>query len=93
MFTLLAELKAKEGKVDEAKAFLRTLAAQVKASEPGTRTYAVHQRKEDPRSFIVYEQYADEAAFQTHMANLAAHAAGFGDVLDGGPQVAFLEDL
>ncbi len=93
MFTLLAELKVHPGKVEEAKAAFRDLARIVKASEPGTLIYAFHQRKDDPATFIVYERYQDEGAFQTHMANLAQHVATFGAVLESGPKSTFLEDV
>ena len=93
MFTLLAELKVQAGKVEEAKAAFRALARIVKTSEPGTLVYTFHQRKDDPTTFIVYERYQDEGAFQTHMANLAQHAATFGAVIESGPNPTFLEDV
>ena len=34
--------------------------------EPGCLLYVVHQHAEDPRKFLVYEQYRDEAALQAH---------------------------
>ena len=93
MFILMAELKAKEGKAEAAKELLRKLVQTVKASEPGTLIYTVYQRKDDPLTFIVFEQYKDEAAFQTHKANLAQHGASFADILDGGPKATFLEAI
>jgi len=93
MFTLLAELKVQAGKVEEAKAAFRELARLVKASEPGTLVYTFHQRTDDPTTFVVYERYQDEAAFQTHMANLGQHSAIFGSVLESGPHPTFLVDI
>ncbi len=93
MLTVLAELKVHEGKVDEAQAAFRELMRAVKASEPGTLVYTIHQRKDDPTTFIVYERYKDDAAFQMHMGNLAQHAAAFGAVLASGPQATFLDDI
>ena len=93
MFTLLAELKVQPGKVEEAKAAFRDLQRAVKASEPGTLTYTFHQRRDDPATFIVYERYQDEAAFQTHMANLGQHAGTFGTLLESGPNPTFLVDI
>ncbi len=93
MLTVLAELKVREDKVEEAKQVLRDLAKAVKASEPGTLTYTVHQRKDDPLTFVVYECYQDEGAFNTHLTNLAQHAAGFAGILAGGPQTVFLDPL
>jgi quinol monooxygenase YgiN len=93
MFTVLAELKVREGKIDEAKSAFRELMKTVKAAEPGTLVYAFHQRKDDPRTFVVYERYQDESAFQTHMGNLGQHAAAFAAVLEGPPSATFLDEV
>ena len=34
--------------------------------EPGCLLYVVHQHVADPRKFLVYEQYKDEAALEAH---------------------------
>jgi (4S)-4-hydroxy-5-phosphonooxypentane-2,3-dione isomerase len=34
--------------------------------EPGCLFYTVHQHMTDPRKFLVYEQYKDEAALEFH---------------------------
>jgi quinol monooxygenase YgiN len=93
MFTVLAELKVREGKVDEAKAAFRELVRAVKSSEPGTLEYTFLQRKDDPLTFIVFERYQDENAFQTHMVNLQQHAAAFASVLAGAPSATFLDEV
>jgi len=93
MLTVLAELKVREGKVDEAKAAFRDLMKTVKSTEPGTVVYTFHQRKDDARTFVVYERYQDESAFQTHMANLGQHTATLAAVLEAGPSVTFLDDI
>ncbi len=93
MFTVLAELKVREGKIEEAKTAFRELAKTVKAGEPGTLVYNFHQRKDDPRTFLVYERYQDEGAFQQHMGNLAKHAAAFASVLEGAPNATFLDEV
>lgn len=35
-------------------------------AEPGCVLYAINQSIEDPRAFLLYEQYVDEAAFDAH---------------------------
>ena len=40
--------------------------AEASRQEPGCIMYVVHQRKDDPRKFLVYEQYKDEAALDAH---------------------------
>jgi quinol monooxygenase YgiN len=34
--------------------------------EPGCLFYAAHQHRDDPRKFLVYEQYKDDAALDAH---------------------------
>jgi (4S)-4-hydroxy-5-phosphonooxypentane-2,3-dione isomerase len=93
MFVVLAELKVAEGKAEDAKAAFRKLAETVKGSEEGTLTYTFHQQKDDPHTFFVYECYRDEAAFSTHMSNLAQHAAAFAGLLVDAPKTTFLEAI
>lgn len=35
-------------------------------TEPGNLLYIVHRSHSDPRHFFLYEQYADQNAFQAH---------------------------
>jgi quinol monooxygenase YgiN len=46
-------------------AVLEELAAASRA-EPGRLGYTLHRSAEDPRDFLIFERYADEAAFETH---------------------------
>ena len=93
MPSLLATLKVKKDKIEEAKEGFRKLAATVRASEPGTQAYVFHQRKDDPSVFVVYEKYANDEAFKTHGKNLASHGAVFAGVLEGRPEITFLDEL
>ena len=93
MPSVLATLKVKKDKVAEAVEGFRKLAAQVRQSEPGTLAYVFHQRKDDPSVFIVYEKYADDAAFKKHGENLRAQGAVFAGVLDGRPEITFLDEI
>jgi (4S)-4-hydroxy-5-phosphonooxypentane-2,3-dione isomerase len=34
--------------------------------EPGCVLYVAHQHRDDPRKFLVYEQYKDDAALEAH---------------------------
>ena len=93
VLSLIATLKVKEGQEEEAKGFFRELAKKVTETEPGTLTYVFHQRKDDPRAFVVYEKYESDEAFKAHGANLAQHGARFAGVLDGRPELVFLEEI
>ena len=61
-----AKLKVQPGKNQEFEAIFKQLAAAVNASEDGCLLYALHQSREDKQTYIVLEQYADEAALQAH---------------------------
>ena len=65
MICLAVRLLTKAGlEVEVARTFRPLIEASRK--EPGCLMYIVHQRKDDPRHFLVYEQYKDEAAVDSH---------------------------
>ncbi|MBP7585140.1 MAG: antibiotic biosynthesis monooxygenase [Spirochaetes bacterium] len=70
MITLIATLKVKEGKMDEAVALLKEIAPKVKESEPGCLEYLPHRVKGDDSAIIFYEVYSDKEALKAHSANL-----------------------
>ena len=47
MPSVVATIKVKEDKVEEAKRFLKQLAADTLVKEKGTLAYLLHQRKDD----------------------------------------------
>ena len=44
-------------------------AAAVRAHEPGNLLYVTHQDPKDPTHFLFYEQYANQAALDAHVAS------------------------
>jgi quinol monooxygenase YgiN len=56
---------AKEGEEETVAEILATNAA-LSAQEPGCRMFIAHRSVDDPRTFLLYEQYDDEAAFKAH---------------------------
>jgi len=93
MPSVIATIRVKEDKIDEAKAFLGKLAKDTLANEKGTLAYVAHQRKDDPTVFVFYEKYEDEAAFAVHGENLKASGGGFAAILAGAPEIHILEEL
>ena len=93
MPSVVANLKIKPDKIEEAKVFLAQLAKDTLKSEEGTLEYAVHQRQDDPTAFVFYERYSDEAAFKIHGQNLASRGAEFAPLLDGRPEIIMLEEI
>ena len=93
MPSVIATLKVKDDKIDEAKSFLKQLSADTLAKEPGTLAYAVHQRKDDPTTFVFYEKYESDAAFAQHGENLKSQGAGFAGILAGRPEIVVLDEI
>jgi quinol monooxygenase YgiN len=93
MPSVVATLKVKEDKLEEATAFFKELAASVLAEEPGTLVYTLLQRQDDPHTVVVYEKYESDEAFATHGKNLAAKGAQFMAVLAGPPDIVILDEM
>ena len=93
MPSVVATVKVKEDKIEEAKAFFKELAADTLANESGTLAYTFHQQLDDPCTFVAYEKYEDNEAFKLHGKNLAAKGAGFAAVMDGPPSIVMLEEI
>jgi len=64
-FVLVARLTAREGEQDRAAELIGRL-ADASSAEPGNVHYIPHRDPEDPRVFLMYEQYRDKAAFEEH---------------------------
>jgi (4S)-4-hydroxy-5-phosphonooxypentane-2,3-dione isomerase len=66
MFVVAAQYYAKEGKADEIAAILETM-IPISRSEAGCALYTVNRSLDDPRKFLLYEQYHDRSGYQAHM--------------------------
>jgi (4S)-4-hydroxy-5-phosphonooxypentane-2,3-dione isomerase len=55
------------GHENEAVDDLRKLAAETR-KEPGNVLYLIHRSVEDPRKFLIYEEYRSQAAMETHQS-------------------------
>jgi quinol monooxygenase YgiN len=64
-FVLVARLTAREGEQDRAAELIARL-VEATRTEPGNVHYIPHRDPEDPRVFLMYEQYRDKAAFEEH---------------------------
>ena len=65
-YVVSAHWRAKEGK-EERLAELIAEMTPPSRSEPGNLFYQAQRSVDDPQLFYLYEQYADEAAYQAHM--------------------------
>ena len=64
-YVLIARMKTRDGEQDRAAELIEELTAASR-TEPGNIFYIPHRDPEDPRVFVLYEQYADEDAFKAH---------------------------
>ena len=92
MPSIVATVKVKEDKLEEAMGFFKELAAGVLANEPGTLAYVIHQRRDDPHTVVVFEKYESDEALAIHGQNLAAKGAKFMALLDGAPDIVILDE-
>jgi quinol monooxygenase YgiN len=64
-FVLVARMTTHDGEQDHAAELIAKLAA-ASSAEPGNVHYITHRDPENPRVFMIYEQYRDKAAFEEH---------------------------
>ena len=67
-FVLVVRMKAKEGEEGRAAELAGELAAASR-QEAGCEAYVPCRDPEDAGSFLIYEQYRDQAAFEAHGAS------------------------
>ena len=84
MVTIIARMKIREGKEEEALAKVTAMAEAVQANEPGALAYIVHRNQEDPSEIIFFELYADDAAFESHgqTAHMGTMRENFVEIFD-----------
>ena len=63
---VVAKLVIKAEQIEHFETHFLKLAAVVLAEESGCRFYALHRSRADDNTFVVLEQYDDEAAFAAH---------------------------
>ena len=75
VLTVVAKIRATNGKADAMAALLAEQAAVVRREERGCLVYRVHRSTKDPELFLFYEMYSDDAAFDLHRK--APHLAAY----------------
>ena len=83
LLTVVAYMRAAEGKTEELRAALEAL-VEPTSREDGYINYDLHQGVEDPRFFTFYENWVSGEHLDAHLAapHLAAFASRMGDLLD-----------
>ncbi|MDO9514619.1 MAG: putative quinol monooxygenase [Syntrophales bacterium] len=94
MVALIAKMKIKEGKMDEATDLFRGLVPKV-GKEEGTVGYAVCRDKANPDLLVVVERYRDMEAIQAHSStpHFKEFSKAVGALLDGKPEISILEEI
>lgn len=89
-YVILVRFRAKTG---QERAFAQEMQSAVPATraEPGNRQYEFYGDQDDPLNFMLYEEFANEAALQTHRARpeMAVHLAAIKPMLDAAPDATF----
>ena len=67
MIVLKVDMLVRPGAEEKCKECIRILQKHSR-QEPGCLMYVGHQSTENPRKFLIYEQYKDQAALDTHRA-------------------------
>jgi quinol monooxygenase YgiN len=84
--TLTAKLTIKAGKEKEFETLMKGVVPKVR-QEPGNRAYTMCRSKENPRVFLFFEEYLDQAAIQAHGQHFRELGIDLPAFLDG-PVVA-----
>ncbi len=92
MLTCTARLTVKAGFEQEFERIMGAAVLKVR-QEPGNHACILHRSRQDLRVFMLYEEYADEAALEAHRAHLQAMGIDLQAMLDGPPVLEFYEKL
>jgi quinol monooxygenase YgiN len=90
MLTCTAKLTVKAGAEQEFERIMRIAVPKVR-EEPGNHAYSLHRSTQDPRVFMCYAEYADQAALEAHRAHLCTMGVDLRALLDGPPVLEFYE--
>ena len=95
MLTVTATLKVQAGKEDAFRQEAEKMIAHVKANEPGTLTYILHQATGDPTEFLFFESYTNQEALTAHGASepMRHFFGAVGGLVAGRPEIKMYNEL
>ena len=90
---IFATLKVQPEKAEEFETNFKKLMAIVAEQEPGNVFYALNRSREEPGSYVVMEQYVDQAALDLHgkSDDFKAQSAKLGEFLAGAPTITLYD--
>lgn len=80
MYVVVARWLVKDGHVAEVAAAIKRMIPHALA-EPACEAYIVNQSVEEPRRFLLYEQYHDLAGFEAHTQTAAFKELVLGQIV------------
>ena len=90
---IIATLEIKPGSQADFEQIFTELSAEVRANETGNHFYALHKSRTSKTTYVVLEQYADQAAVEAH--NGAEYfkrlGAAMGPHMAGRPKIELLD--
>ena len=92
MMSLVAKLTVQEGKEQDFIDAMKDVVPAVR-EEPGNNAYIMNRSKEHSRTFVFYEEYTDQAAFDAHRKHLGELGVDLRAILDGAPVLEFYEKI
>ena len=92
MMSLVAKLTVQEGKEQDFIDAMKDVVPAVR-EEPGNNAYIMNRSKEHPRTFVFYEEYTDQTAFDAHRKHLGELGVDLRAILDGAPVLEFYEKI
>ena len=93
MVTLMATVRVKAGKMDEAVQVLKGVVPKIKEAEPGCLVYIPHRVRGEDNTIVFYEKYQDKEALKLHSSNLPKNLKEFLPLLEPGMDVKTLEEI
>ena len=92
MLTFTASLTVKADNVEEFERTMRAAVPQVR-DEPGNHAYVFYRSTDNPRLFMFYEEYTNQAALDAHRAHLTEMGIDLRAMLDGPPALDFYDKI
>jgi quinol monooxygenase YgiN len=95
VLTIVAKMRIKAGQEGAAQRALRDMIEYVRSAEPGTLRFTLHRGVGDPTQLLMYEQYADQAAVDTHGTSerIQTLFTALAPLLDGQPSIEMFEEI
>ena len=94
MFSIIAKLLIKEGKIDQALALIKELMKDV-AQEKGCLLYTLNRDKKNPNTLVFMERYQDNEALKSHGQTpyIKDFFTKLAELLDGRPEITIMEEV